>query len=88
MNEQNLTLLHVLAADPPDNGKIKTRSTVRTGTPKAGDRLWFAGADRERRVLTVVSVKHSARWSTIVFSGLHRDLGEIVTGTYIQGQTT
>jgi hypothetical protein len=88
MAEQNLTLLHVLAADPPENGKIRTRSTVRTGAPKIGDRYWFEDADRRRGTLTVVSLKPSPRWWTIDFSGLQQDLNRIVTGTYIRGQAS
>jgi hypothetical protein len=88
MAEQNLTLLHVLAADPPENGQIRTRSTIRAGAPKVGGRYWFEDADRNRGTLTVVSLKASPRWWTIVFSGLQRDLGRIVTGTYIRGQVS
>jgi hypothetical protein len=87
MPEPTLTLVHVLAADPPENGKIRTRSTVRTGVVQSGDRLWFEGVDRKRRDLTVVSVDHGDRWSTIVFSGRPQDLARIVTGTYVHSQS-
>jgi len=85
MAESKLTLLHVLAADPPEDGRIRTRSTVRTGTPKVGDRYWFEDADRQRRTLTAISLTPSPRWWTIVFSGLPQDLSRIATGTYIRG---
>lgn len=85
MAEQNITLLHVLAADPPENGQVRTRSTVRAGVPKVGEKYWFEDIDRVRRMLTVLSLTPSPRWWTIVFSGLEQDLGRIVTGTYIRG---
>ena len=88
MAEQTLTLLHVLAAEPPENGTIRTRSTVRTGAPKVGDRYWFEDTDRKRRSLKVESIKPSPRWWTIVFSGPYEDLCRIVTGTYIRGQAS
>ena len=86
MAEESLTLLHVLAAEPPESGTIRTRSTVRSGEPRVGDRYWFEDADRKRRTLKVESIYPSARWSTIVFSGLPQDLNRVVTGTYIRGQ--
>jgi hypothetical protein len=88
MADPKLKLLHVLAADPPENGKIRTRSTVRSGAPKVGDRFWFEDPDRNRRTLTVVSLNPSPRWWTIVFSGLQQDLKRIVTGTYIRGEAS
>lgn len=88
MAEQVFTLLHVLAAELPQNGRIRTRSTVRTGTPKVGERYWFEDAERNRGMLTVVSLKPSPRWWTIDFSGLPQDLVRIRTGTYVRGETS
>ena len=85
---QESTLLHVLAADPPKRGRIRVRATVRTGAPKVGDSVWFQGTDCERRVLTIVSMQHSPRWWTIDFLGLEADLSRIVTGTYMHGDAS
>ena len=78
-------MLHVLAADPPMNGRVRTRATVRTGAPKVGDRLWFADGERVRRVLTIVVIEASPRWWTIEFLGPEADVRRVVTGTYLQG---
>lgn len=83
MSRSIATLIHVLGADPQANGTIKTRSTIRTGVPKAGDHLSFTGTDHVRRHVTLVSVMHTERWSTILFAGSPDDLVWITTGTYI-----
>jgi hypothetical protein len=83
MKNATLTLIHVLAADPPQDGTVKTRSTVRTGSPAIGDCLSFESADGKQHRLTVVSIEHSSRWSTIVFEGAAEDLSDVVTGTYL-----
>lgn len=83
MKNVTLTLIHVLAADPPRGGTVKTRSTVRTGAPAIGDCLSFESADGKKHRLTVVSIEHSSRWSTIAFEGAAEDLSEVVTGTYL-----
>lgn len=88
MAEGSLTLLHVLAAEPPASGTIRTRSTVRSGEPRVGGRYWFEDADRKRGTLKVESIDPSPRWWTIVFSGPPQDLTRIVTGTYIRGQAS
>lgn len=88
MTETTLTLIHILAVQPDSPGSIRTKGTVRTGEARIGDRLWFEGADRKRRQLTVVSIEHTPRWSTIVFSGRRPDLERVVTGTYIRGQSS
>ena len=85
---QEPTLLHVLAEEPPANGRIRVRATVRTGSPKIGDRLWFEEVDRERRALIILSMEDSPRWCTIEFRGLEADLDRIATGTYLHGETS
>jgi hypothetical protein len=84
MKNVTLTLVHVLAVDPPQGGTVKTRSTVRTGSPAIGDCLSFEGADGKAQVLTVVSIEHSPRWSTIVFTGTPEALAGVATGTYLR----
>jgi hypothetical protein len=79
-----LTLIHVLAGEPPCHGSVKARTTVRTGTVNSGDSVWYERADGTRYTLTVVSVDHTARWATIVFSGPSEALAGIHTGTYIR----
>lgn len=81
-----LTLIHVLAAEPLPDGSTKTRSTIRSGSVVAGDRLWFEDGRRKRHILTVRSVDHSPRWSTIVFSGSSQDLENLGTGAYLHSQ--
>lgn len=78
------TLLHVLAVEPPEGTTILARCSVRSGTVRAGNRLWFADAEGVRRELEVRSVQPSSRWLTIVFSGRPEDLPQIVTGTYLR----
>ena len=78
-----LTLIHVLAADPPRGGKVRTRSTVRSGEPRVGDLFWFERTDRHRRGLTIASIERSPRWLTIDLRGSPEDLGRITAGTYL-----
>jgi hypothetical protein len=82
-----LTLIHVLAAERPEGGTIRTRSTVRVGNAAPGDRFWYEGVDRTAHALTVISVHHSTRWATIVFAGLPDALSGIGAGTYIRSQS-
>lgn len=78
------TLLHVLAAEPPQGDSVLTRCTVRAGSVRAGDCLCFASPNGTQRNLEVRSVVDSLRWSTIVFSGHPDDLRELATGAYVR----
>lgn len=78
------TLLHVLAAEPPEGNTVLTRCTIRSGAVHAGDRLCFMDAEGTPRELEVRSVQPSPRWSTIVFAGHPEHLFRIVTGTYVR----
>lgn len=77
------TLIHVLAADPPSGGQVRTRSTLRTGEPCVGDLVWFEGTHRQRRALTIVSMERTPRWLTIDLRGSPEDIGRIAAGTYL-----
>ena len=84
MKNATLILIHVLAADPPQGETVKSRSTVRAGSPAVGDCLWFESADGKEHVLTIVSIENSSRWSTIVFTGTPEALSGVATGTYLR----
>ena len=83
MMETINTLIHVLATHAAEDGRIRTRVTIRLGNPKPGDRVWYEGVDREHRILTVMSVERASRMTTVVFAGRAEDIGGLIRGTYL-----
>jgi hypothetical protein len=77
------TLIHVLAVHPARAEEVHARATIRAGSPKPGDRVWFQGTGLKKHELEIISIRKSSHLWTIALSGSKSDLEQLVGGTYI-----